>query len=130
MAALPDAGVVVVGDRIAAVGPRGALERSWPDARRVHLPRCALLPGLVDAHTHLAWADLSLGVPLDQGFARWQQAMATRALTRTPEAFARAAALGARDALARGVTAVGDSGPHPAAARAIAAAGLAGTFHL
>lgn len=96
----------------------------------MRLPGCALLPGLVDAHTHLAWADLSLGAPLDRGFEGWQQAMATLALTRTPDELARAAARGARDALARGVTAVGDSGPHPAVARAIAAAGLAGTFHL
>jgi 5-methylthioadenosine/S-adenosylhomocysteine deaminase len=122
--------VVVEGERIVAAGPDDDLRRAWPQARRVELPGCALLPGLVDAHTHLTWADLALAVPLEQGFEGWLQAMTSHALGRSPEDIARAAALGARDALARGVTAVGDSGPHPAAAQALAAAGLSGVFHL
>lgn len=130
MTTVRDGGVVVVGQRIAAVGTAADLARAWPGARRVDLPGCALLPGLVDAHTHLAWADLALGVPLDRPFEGWLQAMTAHALGRAPAAFARAAALGAREALSRGVTVVGDSGPSPAAARAIAAAGLRGTFHL
>jgi imidazolonepropionase-like amidohydrolase len=45
--------VLVVGDRIGAVGPRAAVERAAVGARRVELAGTTLLPGLIDAHTHL-----------------------------------------------------------------------------
>ncbi len=44
--------VVVDGERIAAVGPRDAVKVP-ADARRVDLPGATLLPGLIDAHSHL-----------------------------------------------------------------------------
>ena len=49
---LRDAAVAVVGSRIAAVGPRDAVERAHPDAERVDCGAGVLLPGLVDSHTH------------------------------------------------------------------------------
>jgi len=46
----------VKGDRIAAVGPAGAMEA--PDgAKVIDLPGATLLPGLIDAHVHLTWDD-------------------------------------------------------------------------
>ncbi len=45
--------VVVEDGRIAAVDPAGAAPR--PDAALVDLGESTLLPGLVDAHTHLCW---------------------------------------------------------------------------
>ncbi|MCO5170644.1 MAG: amidohydrolase family protein [Planctomycetes bacterium] len=128
MATLRGAGVVVRGERIAAVGPARTLLRAWSGAQRVHLEGCALLPGLVDAHTHLCWFDAP--APLGQGFAAWLEVMKGHALARTPAALAAAAEAGARDALARGVTAVGDSGPAPEVALALARAGLRGALHL
>ncbi len=47
-----DAAVAVEGERIAAVGPRAALERRYPDADRVECGGGVLMPGLVDSHTH------------------------------------------------------------------------------
>jgi imidazolonepropionase-like amidohydrolase len=44
--------VVVDGERIAAVGPRDAVKVP-ADARRIELPGTTLLPGLIDAHSHL-----------------------------------------------------------------------------
>lgn len=128
MTALRGAGVVVRGERIAAVGPARALLRAWPGARRVHLAGCALLPGLVDAHTHLCWSDAR--APLGEGFGPWLEAMTGHALGRTPAALAAAAEAGAADALARGVTAVGDSAPAPEVALALARVGLRGALHL
>ncbi len=50
-----DHGAVVVDEgRILAVGPSADLLAEWPDAERVPLPGHVLLPGLVNAHTHLA----------------------------------------------------------------------------
>ena len=57
-AALNDAGVrtavavAVDGDRIAAVGPQGALEKKYPHAERIDCAGGVLTPGLVDSHTH------------------------------------------------------------------------------
>ncbi|HET6701009.1 MAG TPA: hypothetical protein VFH14_04365 [Gemmatimonadaceae bacterium] len=47
-----DVGVLVVGDRIAMVGPPDELERARPDAAPVDCGRGLLTPGLVDSHTH------------------------------------------------------------------------------
>jgi imidazolonepropionase len=49
---LAGAAVAVDGERIAAVGPREALERAYPDAERVDCGGRLLTPGLVDSHTH------------------------------------------------------------------------------
>src|SRR5215470_9756628 len=52
-APVPDAAVVVDGERIAAAGPRRGL--AWPaDARVIDVTGRTLLPGLIDAHDHLA----------------------------------------------------------------------------
>src|SRR4249920_3308286 len=44
--------VLVRGDRIESVGPSSAL-RIPSDATIIDLPRVTLLPGLIDAHSHL-----------------------------------------------------------------------------
>ena len=47
-----DVGVLVVGERIATVGPPDELERARPDAERIDCGYGLLTPGLVDSHTH------------------------------------------------------------------------------
>lgn len=44
--------VVVEGNRITSVGPATSVTIP-PGARTINLPGCTLLPGLIDAHTHL-----------------------------------------------------------------------------
>jgi imidazolonepropionase-like amidohydrolase len=44
--------VVVRGDKIVAVGPRASVARP-AGARQIDLPDASLLPGLIDAHSHL-----------------------------------------------------------------------------
>jgi len=52
-APVPDAAVVIEGDRISAVGPRASL--GWPaDAEVIDASGRTLIPGLIDAHDHLA----------------------------------------------------------------------------
>ena len=53
-AVLEDHAVVVEGARIAAVLPAAEARARHPDAEHVALARHALLPGLVNAHTHAA----------------------------------------------------------------------------
>ena len=49
---LADQGILVVADRIAAVGPWADLQRR-PAERTIDLTARVVLPGLIDAHTHL-----------------------------------------------------------------------------
>lgn len=49
---IPDGAVVVSGERIVAVGPRGELERAHPDAEPIDCRGGVLLPGFCDSHTH------------------------------------------------------------------------------
>jgi 5-methylthioadenosine/S-adenosylhomocysteine deaminase len=53
-AALPDHAVAVSGGDIVAVIPADVARERYPAAQWVDLPRHALLPGLVNAHTHAA----------------------------------------------------------------------------
>lgn len=48
-----DAGIVVEGERIVALGSREALLARFGDAVIENLPGATLLPGLIDVHTHL-----------------------------------------------------------------------------
>ena len=51
---LDDQGVLVVGSRIAAVGPIAEVERRAPkDAKTIDLSGKTVLPGLIDCHTHV-----------------------------------------------------------------------------
>src|SRR5712691_662933 len=52
-APVPDAAVVIDGDRVIAAGPRAAT--GWPaDAEIVDVAGRTLIPGLIDAHDHMA----------------------------------------------------------------------------
>jgi imidazolonepropionase-like amidohydrolase len=63
--------VVVRGDRIEAAGPAGEV-KAPDDARVIELPGATLLPGMIDAHTHVllhpyneaSWEDQVLKEPL------------------------------------------------------------------
>jgi imidazolonepropionase-like amidohydrolase len=76
----PGWSVLVVGERIRAAGPRADVSRAVAatGARTVELPGTTLLPGLIDAHTHVllhpydetAWNDQVLREPLALRVAR------------------------------------------------------------
>jgi imidazolonepropionase-like amidohydrolase len=74
---LPDAGLVIQGDRIVAVGPRAGL--SIPlDAQVIDLPQATILPGFINTHVHNAynagnlqiWAQAGVTTVRDLGH-RW-----------------------------------------------------------
>lgn len=73
---IPDGWVAVDDGRVVAVGRRRA---SGEPAQRRELGRVALLPGLVNAHTHLELSHLRDAVPPAASFTGWvRQAMARR----------------------------------------------------
>lgn len=62
--------VAVAGDRIASVGHAEVLEILYPDARRVELGPAVILPGLVNAHTHVPMS-LLRGYSDDKNLQDW-----------------------------------------------------------
>src|SRR5215470_392261 len=82
-APIRDGAVVVEGARILDVGEAVALGEHYPDARRVDLGHCALLPGAVNAHTHLELTGLAGAIPEGLEFVAWVLALvrARRPLT-------------------------------------------------
>ena len=116
-------GAVLVDDRgtIAAVGP-DRLVPAPEQARRLEFPDAALLPGLVNTHTHLELTHLT-GRNAEPEFARWIRAIRTLKDATTPDEFARSAERGVRDCWAAGVTCVADTGSTGAALHALHALG-------
>ena len=103
--------VAVAAGRILALGPIGDLRASHPSAHRIDLNGHTLLPGLVNAHTHLELSDCTPGQAPPDGFTGWLVRMLTR--TRIPDdELAQRSAHGAREGIAQclryGVTTVGD----------------------
>jgi cytosine/adenosine deaminase-related metal-dependent hydrolase len=116
-------------DTVRAVGPRAELKRRFSDAAEDRAEG-ALLPGLINAHTHLELTGLLDRVPGGQGLIAWVSAYLRAAEDEGPEARRDAALRGAADMVRFGTAAVGDVGTTLAAMPGIAAAGLRGTmFH-
>ena len=118
-------GVVAIADdgTVAAVGARDELGSD------VHYDESVILPGFVDAHTHLEY-DVYAGFGDGLGFADWiglHVQRKQRIDLADMEAIAR---LGALDCLRSGITTVGDCSFSGAAATACTELGLRGTVYL
>jgi cytosine/adenosine deaminase-related metal-dependent hydrolase len=119
---LDDGGVLVSGDTIVAVGEATALRRRAD--REQHVDG-VLLPGLVNAHTHLELADA--GWLAQRGpHHRWHDATDGLTSSWTPEQWQHSARRGVLHALRWGSTCVGDVVHNGAAVPAACRAGLAG----
>jgi len=121
---IPDGAVLVVQGRIARVGRRREVHP--PNGAAVtHLGACALMPALVNCHTHLEYAALPAcgdGLP----FHQWIANLYLRSQRVPPDRRAEAARSEARRMVMGGVTAVGDCGPEGFAADAMREAQLGG----
>ena len=106
---LSDSAVLLDGDRIQAVGPRGAVEIP-PQAEEIDLSGLTLLPGLIDTHDHLADKNYSL-------LSRWEiEEPASLAHLKTAKAI--------EDSLAAGYTTIRDAGGLDAGFKQAIAEGL------
>lgn len=99
----PIPGGVVVGDgeRIVAVGDRAT------DPGAIDLGDAAIIPGLVNAHTHLDLCGLR-GRLLPSDFVPWLRAVSEHRRTRTLESTAKDVREGLRECVRFGTTLVGD----------------------
>jgi aminodeoxyfutalosine deaminase len=107
-APLAGGALVLDGDaRIVAVGRSAELRARYPDARwEDH--RAVLIPGLVNAHTHLELSGLRGRVPGGAGFGPWVSAMMGARDQVRPEGDLEAIDLGVSELLAAGTAAVGE----------------------
>jgi len=103
------AGAVNVRDGVlAAVGPPRDVLRDSGDTELRDLGDAIVLPGLVNAHTHLELSYMGADRPTGGSYVNWLEGLLERRAVEDPVA-ARLAAERARDALiARGTVAVGD----------------------
>jgi 5-methylthioadenosine/S-adenosylhomocysteine deaminase len=116
-----ESGVVHFADgQILEVAP-GRAERHFADA--------AIVPGFVNAHTHLEYANYA-GFGDGMPFGPWIRTHIARKARLDADAMLAVARLGALEALRSGVTTVADYSFSGAAARAVADAGLRGIVYL
>ncbi len=126
-APIRNGGVLVTGSSIVEVGPAEDLERRGLRGPTHNFPGCAITPGLVNAHTHLAMTclkDVVGPMPFHEWIARIP--VAFRALS--DDDIAASIAYGAHRVVASGTTVVGDIAYGPESLAICADSGLAGTF--
>jgi aminodeoxyfutalosine deaminase len=114
----PGAVAVSGGTVLAAGSPADALAAAPAGSDRYEFPGATILPGLVNAHTHLQIPPFA-GRPgktesRHVSFVDWLLGVMAWRLGATPEAFARNLAIAAAEALAAGTTAAGEiAAPDP-----------------
>ena len=119
--------VLVEGDRIAAVGPRdevdagGARVRDWPGV---------LLPGLVNAHTHLQYTDFADLATSGLPFPVWIRTLTERRYTWTPAQWQESTRHGVHELLRTGTTCVADIVSDAPALPIVARSGLSGIAYV
>jgi cytosine/adenosine deaminase-related metal-dependent hydrolase len=121
-------GAVLVEDgRIVAIGPDTKVS-SPAELTTRHLGDCALLPGLINTHTHLELTALRGLVP-GTAFPRWVGSIRRIKDQMTPAQFQAGARWGVLEHLALGATTIGDTGSTGAAARAMLSLGARGVAY-
>src|SRR6185437_6471253 len=123
---LTDHALIVDGGRIAAVIPGAQADRDYLPRERVELRDHALIPGLVNAHTHAAMT-LLRGIADDTPLKAWLQEHIWPREARfvAPDFVHDGTLLGAAEMLRAGITCCNDMYFHPeAAAQAYEQAGM------
>ncbi|MGC8667089.1 MAG: amidohydrolase family protein [Chthonomonadales bacterium] len=117
--------VLIENGRIADIRP-AAPKQTVPNV--LDLGNAIVLPGLVNAHTHLDYT-VFRGLLEDLPFFPWIRALVQRKNLLTDEDWLASAVLGAAEAAAAGVTTIGDCTDSGAAVRAARIIGLKGVIY-
>jgi cytosine/adenosine deaminase-related metal-dependent hydrolase len=115
------AGLIGGDGRIEAVGATGSVPCP-EDAERSDWPVAAILPGLVNTHTHLELTGFA-GMADEDAFPDWIRRIRALKAERSADDFLAAARRGLADCHAAGVTTVADTGDSGAVIEALAEAG-------
>jgi cytosine/adenosine deaminase-related metal-dependent hydrolase len=113
-------GILVRNGVIVAVGEAASLSQDDPNAIVEDCGDSILMPGLINAHTHLELSDCECGAPTVGGFGAWLLNLVKRSMA-SPAALEpviqKAVVQGVTACLRFGVTSVGDITRHPAITR-------------
>jgi atrazine chlorohydrolase/5-methylthioadenosine/S-adenosylhomocysteine deaminase len=102
---ITDGAVLVRDDTIAAVGPTTTLEKEYEYDRRIDADGGAIIPGLINAHTHVSDIILRGAYSADRGLYDWLYNIKRPAYVQMePDEHAAAAALYCTEAIQSGVT--------------------------
>jgi 5-methylthioadenosine/S-adenosylhomocysteine deaminase len=122
---LAEAAILIGADgRLQVIGPDTAVPTP-PACRSERLGGAALLPGLVNTHTHLELTGFDGQVP-EQDFPAWIRHLIALKAGRSRDEFLAAARQGVRDCWAAGVTTVADTGDSGAVVEALSELGGSG----
>lgn len=120
--------VLVRGDRIVEIGDFDRLKEMHPDEPVKDFGLAALMPGFVDAHTHLEYTALR-GLVDDLPYSRWKLQLLQKQRLFTSQDWDDSALLGAAEALQSGITTVADITETGSSGHAAHAAGLRGIIY-
>jgi len=123
-------GAVLLGSdgRVEAIGPDALVPR--PDGVPGEaFPDAILIPGLVNAHTHLELTGFDLGAPPEADFRSWIARVRAVKETRSADDFVAWARLGIAECWSGGVTTVGDTGDSGSVIQALAELGGSGVAY-
>ena len=112
-------GVTFSAGKIIGVGDSGVLLRDHPNAEIIDRPDCIVLPGLINAHTHLELSEFKCSDP-PSSFVDWVKALVPRGQTTADsvrQSVTRSIPIGVGQCLRYGVTCVGDISRHCAISR-------------
>lgn len=127
---LQDGAVFISGGKIGGVGPSSILKERYSAFPIFNYPDEALMPGLVNVHTHLEYT--ALGTLLaGNGFIPWILDLIEKSRAMGPEERLQSALLGCRKMLENGITTVGEvSFSGETSLEAMKQTGLKGTIYL
>ena len=108
---IEDGAIAIKGSQITDVGTRGSLAGKYPDATVRHYPDAVILPGLINAHSHLELTAMRGFLESEESdFTGWLKKLTVARLElMTPDDRYVSAAWGAVEAVRAGVTALADA---------------------
>ena len=104
------AAVAIEGSQIVAVGSRDKIAARWPDVRIEDFGEAAILPGLINTHSHLELTVMRGFLEAEEhDFFAWLKKLTVARMAMTDEDLFVSATCGAIEAARAGITCVGDS---------------------
>ena len=125
---IEDGAVLVRDGRIVAVGPAAELTAQYPNEEQRNFGLAALMPGLIDAHSHLEYSAMR-GLIRDVPYADWKIALTEKEQLFNEQDWLDSALLGALETVRSGITMVADITRTGASLYAAKSASLRGTFY-